>query len=520
MRLISGLIFVQLILLIGAVSFPNSTEYLAAVVQYKSYEAETPSINTNRNLAAYQDILGRVAPGTMDIIVFPEYGLNLNNPLRIPDKNETELLKDPCNNANYTESITKSISCAARNLNTYIVINIMEMLACPDVEMLENEDTRPCTNGTVIYNTNLVFDRNGSIITRYRKFNLFGDPVFKPKVARTVTFETDFGVTFGLITCFDIVFNEPAVKLVRELNVTDIVFPSDWYNELPFGISVPYQQMWAYSNNVNLLAAGLHHTEGSGSGIYVGTLGPMITSFKESEESTLLVARVPKKPYRVESVKDNTSYGSVEQIANVFLKQEDLRNYQTELLNLTGEIIFNRTICHNESKLCCNFDIEYAHVQTPNAPEVFGYSYRVAVYSGNRTFMGYGDGDVSVCAILACRDSTLDSCGTIFRNYTNFHHITFFLKLEISGKFADGPNDIYFPSTVNTNLSPLPVKNFDFEKSKSTITMKLKPTESYDQLLVFGILGRNYNSNSQMITSSAILVFAVSLISLWKQMTL
>lgn len=47
------------------------------------------------------------------------------------------------------------------------------------------------------------------------------------------TFETDFGVTFGTFICFDILFEKPALQLVRE-GVKHIIFPSMWFGELPF----------------------------------------------------------------------------------------------------------------------------------------------------------------------------------------------------------------------------------------------------------------------------------------------
>ena len=47
-------------------------------------------------------------------------------------------------------------------------------------------------------------------------------------------FQTDFGVKFGIFTCFDIIFEQPAVTLVKNMGVTDIVFPTAWFSELPF----------------------------------------------------------------------------------------------------------------------------------------------------------------------------------------------------------------------------------------------------------------------------------------------
>lgn len=71
---------------------------------------------------------------------------------------------------------------------------------------------------------------------RYRKFNLFEEKAFldTPQEAHLSTFETDFGVTFGMFICFDIMFTEPSIRLVREKHVTDIVYSTAWFSELPF----------------------------------------------------------------------------------------------------------------------------------------------------------------------------------------------------------------------------------------------------------------------------------------------
>lgn len=52
----------------------------------------------------------------------------------------------------------------------------------------------------------------------------------KPDIA---IFETDFGVKFGLIICFDLNFENPVAKLI-EKDVENFAFPTMWFSELPF----------------------------------------------------------------------------------------------------------------------------------------------------------------------------------------------------------------------------------------------------------------------------------------------
>ncbi|KAF4528179.1 hypothetical protein B566_EDAN016578 [Ephemera danica] len=58
---------------------------------------------------------------------------------------------------------------------------------------------------------------------KYRKFNLFGEPALDnvEKEYATMSYFDALGTRFGLITCFDILYETPGVKLLRDFNVTD-----------------------------------------------------------------------------------------------------------------------------------------------------------------------------------------------------------------------------------------------------------------------------------------------------------
>lgn len=147
----------------------------------------------------------------------------------------------------------------------YILINNPERVEC------ENEVVEKCEaegKDFIIYNTNLVFDREGRAVSRYRKYNLFNEgPVTSvPPHPVPTYFDTDFGVKIGHVVCFDLVFEKPALKLVREHNVTDVIHPSHWVSSGPMTYSVEFQSAWAYENDVNLLATGGDDPMTSGGG--------------------------------------------------------------------------------------------------------------------------------------------------------------------------------------------------------------------------------------------------------------
>lgn len=222
-----------------------------------------PGLTSNQileeNINAYLEIMDN-APSNLDIIVFPESTL-VYSILSAPEIPEPEDEISPCDVDGYADVI-KRISCAAKNHQRYVVINLSTKAECPNAEMIAHGDTRNCSaraDGQSYYNTNVVFDRKGVIISRYRKFNLFGESVDKPFKPSMATFDTDFGVKFGHFVCFDLMFRRPALELVRSMNVTDIIFPTMWFSELPFLTGVQVQQNWAHSNNANLLAAGANN---------------------------------------------------------------------------------------------------------------------------------------------------------------------------------------------------------------------------------------------------------------------
>lgn len=181
------------------------------------------------NLAAYMEILRSPEAKNLDIIVFPESTLNNDIEMTfVPDAaiNQTVL----CNSDdNDIHEFLKHISCAARTANAYVVINIKEKEVCT----LTSGSTC-AVNGLNIYNTNVVFDRAGRIISRYRKVHLFHEQINTTKVPEIAIFNTDFGVRFGQFICFDILFYTPAQEMVAKYNIRDFIFPSMWFSQLPF----------------------------------------------------------------------------------------------------------------------------------------------------------------------------------------------------------------------------------------------------------------------------------------------
>ena len=99
--------------------------------------------------------------------------------------------------------VVELFSCLARDLELYVVVNMGSKRLKAGKEMH--------------YNTDVTFNRSGHIVATYDKRNLFTTEkeVFDTPKLEITTFETEFG-TFGLITCFDAMFEHPLIDLVDD----------------------------------------------------------------------------------------------------------------------------------------------------------------------------------------------------------------------------------------------------------------------------------------------------------------
>ncbi|XP_018335021.1 vanin-like protein 2 [Agrilus planipennis] len=211
----------------------SQSTYKAAVVEFSPrISAYNPQDLLLENAAFYVDYIENAAELGVEIIVFPEDGLTGLNiwtadvTFESIAKYSTFVpeIKDeiaPCDysSVNYYAKALIDLSCSARTNGIYTVINVLEKSFSSD-------------NSTFLYNTDVVFDRNGVVIAKYRKVNLFNEAFVTPGNT-TVTFQTDFGVTFAIFTCFDILFKNPSVDVLTD-TISDVIYPVAWFSEVPF----------------------------------------------------------------------------------------------------------------------------------------------------------------------------------------------------------------------------------------------------------------------------------------------
>eukprot|EP00092_Neocalanus_flemingeri_P008797 GFUD01009470.1.p1 GENE.GFUD01009470.1~~GFUD01009470.1.p1 ORF type:complete len:507 (+),score=151.05 GFUD01009470.1:145-1665(+) len=404
--------------------------YTGAVVEYEpldSDELASPVEVMAYNIDKCNDFIEEASNVGVDIIVFPEYGVTGVKLSEEEDRERAKLFmvtgevgrnyceKERKNMVNQTDQeILSMVSCSAKEHSMYVVINMGEMVPCE----------ADCQHDDMVslYNTNFVFDRDGTLIAKYWKQNLFHEPVFEVPTEHTFTyFETDFGVTFGTFICFDALWEESFSLLQKYPNITDIVYPTAWVDELPYMLAPQEQTGWAVGMGVNFLASGYHGPGigALGSGIYSPS-GPLNYTYEEEGGSQLVIAKIPKLGRKLERQYDqNTKKTTVNKNTMRTQKHPDIETTpETKTLSMRSHPIIyedisiyshsvmskgqpsDTTVCYNET-FCCHA----SYSMTDMLPTI---SYHLLAYRGER---GLAQDtywmDIELCGLVLCEG---DSC--------------------------------------------------------------------------------------------------------------
>ncbi|XP_072227088.1 biotinidase [Leuresthes tenuis] len=296
---------------VGQTAFAVDSSYVAAVYEHKVILNPEPRVPLSRrdalqhmqkNLDIYEEQAALAAQQGAQILVFPEDGIHGFNYTRssisgyletIPDPQEERW--NPCAEPDrYSNTeVLQRLSCIARRYNLYLVANMADLQPCP----MKTEPSSLCPpDKHWQFNTNVVFSSDGLLVARYHKHNLYFEEAFNtPPQAEVITFDTPFAGRFGLIVCFDILFHNPTITLVKR-GVRQLIFPTAWMNQLPLLDTIQFQRAFSLGANVTLLAANIRDDRliMTGSGIYTPDSATYHHAMRgDPEEGRLLVARVP-----------------------------------------------------------------------------------------------------------------------------------------------------------------------------------------------------------------------------------
>ncbi|KAF5285196.1 hypothetical protein FQR65_LT13311 [Abscondita terminalis] len=466
-------------------------DYTAAVIEfYPDHDKSLqPDERLKRNIDGYLNVLKEIAEDNMlDIVIFPETTLVGNVIIAeskdfLPFTVEISINQSLCVAENAT--FLRRLACAAQTYKTYLMINIGERVA--------NNSTE---GGWDYYNTNILLDRSGTIVSRYRKYHLFSETFINKTAHPDISiFDTDFGVRFGTFICFDILFKEPALELIQKHNVTHIIFSTMWFSELPFLTALQAQQQWSYAVNATFLSSGCNSPKvgSGGSGFFQGTDGAVAYDILGGAESKAFVAKLPARKFLVDEDVDKKA----KQMDGFHLRSENLRGYTSKTIEF-GKKKISQTVCHRE--FCCDFKIEIKWNKT--SPKNY-YVYHMVAYDGVRLIDVCKIG-VQICGVIACRGKNLNSCGKRFPNYDDVTWPSTFTRIEIRAEFAISDQKIQYPNSLLSNIKPLPVDAIEWTSvvANTTISRTYVLKKPQNRLITFAIFGRDFSRDGQPLLNS------------------
>nr|CAI5821017.1 unnamed protein product [Callosobruchus analis] len=448
----------------------------------------------------------------LDIIVFPESALGEAQPTPVPAP-FTHFL---CNStAPEYKDYLKQLSCAALTKKTTVVVNLREIVDCKNPPPDEHCTRHGKKLDSVLHNTDVVFDHNGHVAARYRKWNLFGESSKSiTRIPEVVTFKTKTNDTFGIFTCFDIMFDVPTLNLTRNMKVKNVIFPNHWFSELPYLTALQTQHMWAQENDVVLLSAGANalHTGSGGTGMFIGHKGALDQVIVPDKGDTkLLFHQIPRLASTAEATLNNTA--SDEEIDALAAELDSFRLLidptvyeQTSLQLDTNKTSVVEEICHGKTvKTCCKFTVNFSVNSAVLTPGKKAYTYHMGVFNGVRSFSGIRDGGIESCAIIACLNDNPNSCGQRFANYSDIVWPVTFTNIQIVGNFTNVEHKIQYPNSLLTSLRSIsPMKTSWKKDVKGDVVIRTHAlVKPQSRILTFGIFGRDFSRDGPPLSYSA-----------------
>ncbi|KAM7064449.1 biotinidase isoform 2-T2 [Molossus nigricans] len=424
----------------GVAEDQDTDYYVAAVYEHQLISSPNPEALTSRkqalelmtqNLNIYEQQVMTAAQKGVQIIVFPEDGIHGFNFTRasiypfLDFMPSPRLVRwNPClepQRFSDTE-VLQRLSCMAIQGDMFLVANLGTKQPCG------GGDPGCPRDGRYQFNTDVVFSNNGTLVDRYRKHNLYFEAAFDtPLQADHIVFDTPFAGKFGVFTCFDILFFDPAVALLRDSEVKHVVFPAAWMNQLPLLAAIQIQRAFAMAFGVNLLAANVHQPSlgMTGSGVHT-PLKSVWHHDMENFTGHLIISQVAKNPQGL-GTKNTT--GKMDPTHSQFLKllagdaycEKDSQEVHCDgapRWNMNAPPTFHSEMMYDRFTLvpvwdreghlrvCANGLCCYLRYQRPAVSDEL---YALGVFDGLHTV--HGTYYVQVCALVKCGGLGFDTCG-------------------------------------------------------------------------------------------------------------
>ncbi|XP_074641007.1 pantetheinase-like [Tubulanus polymorphus] len=413
-----------------------------------------------------------------DIILFPEngirgFGFYMAKPYldEIPDPNHVSWCPYLDQNLNETAHSEYRLSHMARENSLYLVANVGEAVPCN-----VHHDPKCPRKGQYQYNTDVVYAPDGCLVAKYRKYHLYFEPEYNTPLLKHVTFQTPFGI-FGLLTCFDLLFHEPSISLVKDHGAENIIFPAAFNDGMPLMAAIEFASAWSIRMRVNLLAANIQQPDRqmSGSGVFSPD-GPLVYYRKmSSDQGRLLVAKVPAYKPTVPPMARNDATPSLPQLQSSVKFVANLSSDPYHWIMLQS-LAATTAICHNS--VCCQLSYTIKS-------RVAGEIYALGAFDGLHT--KNGNYYLQVCTVVKCANDKAKSCGSPVENSR-----TIFTHFDLHGVF----NTRYVFPSLNTNGVKFASGEWSFNYEQLEGRILSRPNGIKEPLLSSALYGRFYERDN------------------------
>ena len=249
-----------------------------------------------------------------------------------------------------------------------------------------------------------------------------------------ITFETPFG-KFGMFTCFDSLYRDPAISLVEKYNIDHVAFPTAWFDVLPLLSAIGFHSSWARGMGVNFLASNSHVPSlgNTGSGIYSYT-GAKAFYRSLSENGCLLIATLPASRRKRADVSKMSKYSITSPTTTTNDKFYSFLHRDLFLFKELVKLKDTLNICYQNSATCCSLTYEMVSKRSDEM-------YALGVYDGIHA--SRNPRNFRTCTLIKCSSLERKSCGERVRNAkTIFKSILLKSQLNAANVFpqvvADG----------------------------------------------------------------------------------
>ncbi|KYB27203.1 Vanin-like protein 1 [Tribolium castaneum] len=481
-----------------------------AVVEYE--QITQPSFTTRdaqiKNAEKYIEIIDELSRKYhLILVIFPEATLDYFKSKQDLIDNGAEFKQHivPCNQTNIPVFL-KMLSCAAQKYHVTIVFNL-----------IEKEAQR-------VYTSDALLNIDGTLEFSLKRENRIGTGALHNKpVAFAIPVRFIFSIVSGAFlrqpnfdftpTSFVTGFSFSYEKIVNRNSKRNYVVCSNWISQLPFLTSLQVVQMWAQEFNITVFMSGANNpAKGQGgTAIYHREDGPILMEIGAKRGTKAYVYHFINNTSGAlaESVEEKSVDELAKEMDNFYLEQDpDLDRYKSLVLRKKESFVY---LCNDNVKdnyFCCSFDIKLSiNTSVTNKKR---YTYHLVAYKGYKTYHNiFRPGGIEVCAVIACLNSKLKSCGQRFKNYDEIGWPITFEKLVIKATFGMPRKEkIYYSSQFpNSLLSSIRPIHPDFTswssqiifdaQNKSYLERTFALLEPQSKILTFGIFGRNFTLHDQ-----------------------